>query len=409
MKILQLTNKVPYPPSDGGVIAVLSLAVGLADLGHQTTILSMSTLKHNFNIDDIPEEFSSKIKFLTVNVPAKISPVGLLQNFLFSDKPYTATRFISIDYSLKLIELLSEENFDIIQLEGLYLAPYIDLIKRHTDAPIVMRAHNVEHEIWERVKVNTNNQFKKIYLRNLNRKLKKFELSFLNNYDLLLPITDRDGQQFKMLGYKGQIYTLPTGIESGRYQYDLDKTEYPSVFHLGSLDWEPNLEGLKWFLAEVWPKVLETHKNVKFYIAGRNASDSLVKYLENQPNVVYHGEVADANEYINSKAIMIVPLLSGSGMRIKVIEGLALAKAIVSTSVGMEGISADNGTEVLIADEPDNFANRIMDLLSDKEKFVEISNNARAFVEREFDNQSIVKGLIESYKKLLEQKLIKRK
>jgi glycosyltransferase involved in cell wall biosynthesis len=403
MKILQLTNKIPYPPSDGGVIAVLSLALGLAGLDHQVTILSMSTLKHNYEVDDIPEEFSKKINFVTVDVPAKISSLGLLQNFLFSNKPYTATRFISIDYSLKLIELLSQESFDIIQLEGLYLAPYINLIKRHTNAPIVMRAHNVEHEIWERVKVNTNNQIKKIYLRNLNRKLKKFELSFLNDYDLLLPITDRDGEQFKKLGYKGGLYTLPTGIEAQRYQYNLSETEYPSIFHLGSLDWEPNLEGLRWFLNEVWPKVLKQNNAIKFYIAGRNASESLIKYFQDQTNVVFHGEVSDANSYINSKAIMIVPLLSGSGMRIKVIEGLALAKAIVSTKIGMEGISAKNGKDMLIADEPELFAKHLLELISDKNKYLTIAHNARAFVEREFDNQTIVKGLIENYQKLIKQ------
>jgi len=401
MKILQLTNKVPYPPSDGGVIAVLSLAVGFADLGHDVTVLSMSTLKHNFDVKDIPKEFSSQISFISVNVPAKISPIGLLQNYLFSSKPYTATRFISVDYSLKLIKLLSDNRYDIIQLEGLYLAPYIDLIKRHSNAPIVMRAHNVEHEIWERVKENTSNKLKKIYLKNLNRKLRKFELSFLDSYDLLLPITQRDGFKFKDLGFENEIYTLPTGIDADRYTYDSKQTNYPSLFHLGSLDWEPNLEGLRWFLTEIWPEILKKEPTIKFYVAGRNASTEVIKYLQSFENVIFDGEVEDANLYINSKAIMIVPLLSGSGMRIKILEGLALAKAIVSTEIGVEGISAKDGEEIMIATQNNEFVNKVVDLLQNPSLYKKISENARAYIVREFDNKIIVKGLIEKYQKLL--------
>ncbi len=404
MKILQLTNKVPYPPSDGGVIAVLSLAIGLADLGNDVTLLSMNTLKHNFNINKIPSEFSDKINFVSVKVPAKISSIGLLQNYLFSDKPYTATRFVSSDYSLKIIELLNQNEYDIIQLEGLYLAPYIDLIKRHTKAPIVMRAHNVEHEIWERVKENTNHKLKKIYLKNLNRKLKKFELSFLNDYDLLLPITDRDGVKFKELGYKKEPYTLVTGIDASRYISNSSLCQYPSLFHLGSLDWEPNLEGLRWFLQEVWPSILQKQSDIKFHIAGRNASQEIISYLKSFKNIVFDGEVDDANAYINSKSIMIVPLLSGSGMRIKILEGLALAKAIVSTEVGVEGISAENGKEIMIAEDSQSFIKKTIELIENKSLYEQMTVDARGFILREFDNKTIVKGLVTEYEKLLKNK-----
>jgi glycosyltransferase involved in cell wall biosynthesis len=401
MKILQLTNKVPYPPSDGGVIAVLSLAVGLADLGHDVTTLSMKTLKHNFNVKDIPSEFSDKINFLSINVPAKISTQGLFQNFFFSDKPYTATRFISEDYSLKLIDLFKENKYDIIQLEGLYLAPYIDLIKQYSKAPIVMRAHNLEYEIWERVKKNTSNKIKKVYLRNLTKKLRKFELSYLNDYDLLLPITKRDGEQFRKLGYKNALHTLVTGIDADRYTFDLNKTVYPTLFHLGSLDWEPNLEGLRWFLTKIWPSILSKYPNQKFHIAGRNASPETIKYLKSFNNIIFDGEVGSANEYINSKAIMLVPLLSGSGMRIKILEGMALSKAIVATKIGVEGIDAKDEKEILIANEHNEFIKKTLQLIEDKQFYEKVSSNARTFIKKEFDNKTIVKALIKEYENLI--------
>lgn len=408
MKILQLTNKVPYPPSDGGVIAVLSLAVGLADLGHEVTVLSMTTLKHSFDVKEIPAEFSNKINFKSVKVPAKISSLGLLQNFIFSSQPYTATRFFSEAYAKKLIRLLNKNEVDIIQLEGLYLAPYVALIRQYSSAPIVMRAHNVEHEIWERVKDNTDNKLKKLYLRNLNRKLKKFEISYLNEYDFLLPITDRDGERFKALGYKKETYTLATGIDANRYQFDLSQCEYPTIFHLGSLDWEPNIEGLKWFLADVWPSISQQHPEVKFYVAGRNASESIVRFLSSFPNVIYDGEIEDANAYINSKAIMIVPLLSGGGMRIKIIEGLALAKAIVTTEIGVEGISAKDNQDIMIAKNSQEFIDKTLLLLQDEKKYRAMASQARSYILNQFDNKKIVQGLVAQYEKLRSESLNKK-
>jgi len=403
LKILQLTNKIPYPPADGGAIAVLSLSVGLADLGHRVTILAMNTLKHNCKIEEIPEEFTSKIKFVSVDVPAKISPLGLLQNFLFSDKPYTATRFIAPQFSNAIEHLLLDETFDVIQLEGLYLAPYIPLIRKHSKAIVAMRAHNVEHEIWERVKANTDSSLKRFYLQDLNRKLKKFEISFFDDYDILLPITQRDGKQFRSLGYRHELYTLPTGIDAQRYISDQTNTEFPGIFHLGSLDWEPNIEGLRWFLSEVWPKVLSQNDRLKLHIAGRNASEKLKDFFSVQANVIFEGEVADANAYINSKSIMIVPLLSGSGMRIKVIEGMALTKAIVSTSVGCEGITAIDGKDMMIADKPELFAEKLLALAQDKNLCQSISLNARLYIEQTFDNHSIVSRLVQKYTDFIQQ------
>lgn len=404
MEILQLSNKIPYPHSDGGVIAMLSLAIGLADWGHTVTNLSMSTLKHHYKVENIPSEFSDKIKFISVNVPAEITAIGALRNYLFSTKPYTATRFISPDYSQELIRLLKENQYDIIQLEGLYLAPYIALIKQYTKARIVMRAHNIEHEIWQRVGDNTKNKFKKIYLRNLNKRLKQFELSFFDDYDLLLPITQRDASKFKDLGFNKTIYTLPTGIDIQRYNPEPELCKYPSLFHLGSLDWEPNIEGLRWFLSEIWPQILKTEPLLQFFVAGRNASTDFIKYIQSFKNVIYDGEVEDANQYINSKSIMIVPLRSGSGMRIKILEGLALSKVIVSTQIGAEGITAKDGQEIVIADDVPAFVEKIISLVRDANLYNAIKQNAREYIMREFDNRKIVKNLIEKYQNIVNKK-----
>ena len=138
---------------------------------------------------------------------------------------------------------------------------------------------------------------------------------------------------------------------------------------------------------------------MKFYIAGRNAPDSIKNI--NEPNVVFLGEVDDAYEFMQGKAIMIVPLLSGSGMRIKIIEGMALGKSIVSTAIGAEGIAVHDGEDIILANDAEKFREGIESLLDNFDKFETIGRNARKFVEENYDNLSISKALVAFYKELI--------
>ena len=178
-----------------------------------------------------------------------------------------------------------------------------------------------------------------------------------------------------------------------------DKPEFPSVFHIGALDWSPNQEGLDWFIKRIWPRLNKKYPKLKFYIAGRNAPGYIRNI--NKPNVVFLGEVDDAYQFMAGKSIMIVPLLSGSGMRIKIIEGMALSKSIVSTSIGAEGIGVTHDQNIIIADDPEYFAEGIERLLNNFDKFEALGSDARAFVDENYDNLSISKSLLGFYKELI--------
>ena len=396
MRILQLTNKIPWPPKDGGAIATLTLTKGFAMLGHEVTVLSMNTVKHHVEYDEIPENLRSMVKFNLVEVPAEIKFTGLVSNLFFSQLPYNAVRFIDESYSRKLIEILDQQEFDIIQLEGLYLCPYIHLIRKHSNAKIAYRAHNVEFEIWDRG-AKLVKGLKKIYLKILAKRIKKFELSYLNEYDLLVSITERDGAILDELGNLKPRHTSQTGIDLSTLIPKVKNMEHPSLFHIGALDWAPNQEGLLWFILKCWPEINKLHPDLKFYIAGRNAPEWLEKQLYGD-GIEYVGEVNDAYEFMNSKSIMIVPLHSGSGMRIKIIEGMALGKAIISTSIGSEGIPTKTEENILIADDPESFTQSITKLTTNKELFEKISRNAIDFIHKKFDNLAITGSLIEFYK-----------
>ena len=396
MRILQLMNKVPWPPKDGGAIACLNMTKGFSMLGHEVTVLSMNTSKHHIRIKDMPADVRSKADFRLVEVPASISWLEATLNLLFSRLPYNAQRFISDEFSNELAKVLTEKSFDIIQLEGLYLCPYIPIIRKYSKALIAYRAHNIEYEIWERT-ATLSEGFRSKYLRNLSRRIKRFEVSYLNSYDLLVPITDRDGIILDKLGNTKPRHTSQTGIDFASLVPTARKLEFPSLFHIGALDWAPNQEGLIWFFNQCWPKIHQENPDLKFYLAGRNAPEWFERIIK-QEGVVYLGEINDAYDFINSKAVMVVPLFSGSGMRIKIIEGMALGKPIVTTDIGTEGIPTENGKNILIANDAEKFTDAIKQLINDRDLSNRIGKSAIGFIQEKFDNLSQAEALIEFYK-----------
>ncbi len=397
MKILQVTNKVPYPTKDGGAIACMNLTRGFSLLGHQITVLAMNTVKHHLTFDEMPESVKELADFRLVNVPARITIFSALFNLLFSRKPYNAVRFISKTFERELEKILKEKEFDIVQMEGLYVCPYIPVIRQNTSAKIVYRSHNIEHEIWSRSAILAQG-FEKWYLKNLSKRIRNFEIQQLNNYDLIVPITPRDGNILDQLGNKKPSHVSQTGIDSSMLVPNAKHLEHPSLFHIGSLDWSPNQEGLIWFLENCWNDLHIKYPDLNFYIAGRNAPVWFQRKL-GMPNVIFKGEIPDAYEFINSKSIMVVPLFSGSGMRIKIIEGMALGKPIVTTAIGTEGISTTSDKNIILAEDAAGFNDAISKLIEDREYFDMISKNAIEYIHEHFDNLTSAGALIEFYKK----------
>ncbi len=400
MKILFLTNKVPWPLKDGGAIGVFSIAYGLALSGCKIEMLSMNTKKHNADIDKIPGNIKNKLIIDKVDIDTKVKPLDLIINLLFSNKPYIAQRFYKKEFKKKLIDKLKDNKYDVIILDMLYLGNYIQVIRQYSDAHITLRAPNIEHEIWEHIADNTNNIPKRLYLKNMSRRIKKLEYSLLNTYDSLMPVSKSNAETYKNMGLTVPVKHATTGV----FFEKIDKffgehnsvEEELALAHIGALDWIPNIEGLLWFLKNVWPRIHKEKPQLKFYIAGRNAhEDTKVRF--NQPNVIFLGEVNDAYEFLSSKAILIVPLLSGSGMRVKIIEGLAMGKPIVSTSKGAEGIEIKPGKHLEIADSDTGFAKACLKLLSDKKLRNQLSENGRMFVRKNYDNMAIAEELKDFY------------
>jgi glycosyltransferase involved in cell wall biosynthesis len=399
LKILQISNKAPYPPNDGSSIAIYNMAQGLIDNGAELHLLTVNTKKHFKADKDVPEDFKKNTHYCSVYQNTDTGVVGAFMN-LFSSSSYFVSRFYFAEFEDKLVDTLSKYSFDIIQIEGVFMAVYIDTIRRYSKAKIVLRAHNVEHKIWERHLSNSKKSVLNGYLSLQNKRLKKFEQDTLNKIDAVVPITDHDKLLFEQMGFKKNIFTCITGVDVAQYQSKQNVQVKPkTVFYFGSMDWMPNQEAVRWFLENCWEKISKAVPDAKFIIAGRGMPQSFLQL--NLPNVLVIENVKDSKTFFEQYQIMAVPLLSGSGLRIKIIEGMAYGKPIVSTSIGAEGIYCDPKNDIIIADTPENFSAVVIELLNDPLKREKLENNASVFAYKEFDNKKVVSKLVQFYNTLV--------
>lgn len=396
MRVLQICNKAPYPPNDGSSIAIYNMGEGFISNNVQLHVLTINTKKHFKPDDQIPNEYKEKSHYKSVYRDASVTPWGAFVN-LFSSQSYFVSRFYFNEFEKALIEILNNNTFDVIQLEGLFVATYIDTIKKYSQAKIVLRAHNVEFLIWERHLAHEKSVLKKWYLSLQTSRLKKFELDILPKLDAIVTITDIDKDFFLDLGFKKPIYTCLTGVNVNSYKEKKSNTKKPkTIFHFASMDWMPNMEAVEWFLNNCWEKVHQAVPEAKLVLAGRDMPEKFRKL--NLPNVMVVEKVADSKTFYNEHEIMLVPLLSGSGLRIKIIEGMAYGKPIVSTAIGAEGIKYTHGKNILIANSPLEFSDAVISLLQNEEKRMELEREAQLLAEQQFDNKKVVEGLVQFYK-----------
>lgn len=396
MRVLQLTKKVPFPSKDGESVAICSLASSLVSNGVSVDLLSLNTNKHRFSgiLDDIDSNLYRSIYLVDINTD--FHPISFLSNLL-TNIPYQISRFVTKDYKIKLMSLLSQNKYDFIILETIYLTPYLPVIKKYSAAKILLRTHNLEYEIWDRLFKGANWGMSKVLYKWLAHQMFRYESFRLHSIDYLLAISARELSTFKSLypSLNGIVIPITWNASNEMYQTALKSNNINvSLFFIGSLDWKPNQEGLLWFLHNVWPLCHAKFPHISFYVAGRNMPDNIKQM--SLDGVVMVGEVEDAVSFVSQHDIAIVPLLSGSGMRAKIIEAMALGKVVVTTSMGLEGIEAQNYTDICLANSPEEFIHVIQYLMNHPDKMAQIGKNAHSNIMNNYESVMMGKKLLDS-------------
>ena len=396
MKVLQLCNKPPYPSVDGGTMAMNSITQGLLAEGCELKVLAVETDKHPVLEEKISEEYRQQTSFESVYVDLRVKPLPAAFAMLCGES-YHVKRYVSEAFAAKLKETLEKEVFDIVHVESIFLTPYVPLIRRYApESKVILRAHNVEHLIWRQVAQSTRHGLKRWYLKHLSLVLRSYEFEHINDYDGVVCITANDADYFLNGGCRRPITHIPFGIEPEDVGH-VD-VEPCSLFHIGAMDWMPNRESVAWLLEKVWPVVHREVPQARLYLAGRKMPEQWMK--ANIDGVTVVGEVPDAMYFIASKQINVVPLLSGSGIRVKIIEAMAMGKTVVTTTVGARGIEYVAGEHLLIADTPEEFARQIKRCIEDDAFCQKVGVAAAKLVSERYDVAKLTERLKNFYNQI---------
>lgn len=385
MRILQLCHKPPFPPTDGGSIAMFNLASGLHHIGEEVHILAMNTHKQRCEPDQIPNplQFARSYQLVEVDIRIKLLPAFLN---LFSTESYNISRFQSVDFEAALVDLLKKYTFNFIILESLFSTCYLEKIRSLHNGIIVLRSHNVEFKIWQNLASNERNPLRKWYLKLLARRLKKYELQKSSMVDVIASISKNDIGVMEALECNTKMVHLPFGINLTEFESvkpALSSSNIVKLYHVGSMNWLPHQEGLKWFFEKIWSKLKPLYPKIELHLAGTEMPEWMVE-LDSENVFITEGYV-DGKSFSNGKDIKIVPSFSGSGIRVKIIEAMAMEKAIITTHNGAMGIDCNHLENIYISDDPSKWVEYITQLVESDEQRKLIGQNAKKFIEKNHD------------------------
>jgi len=395
MKILFLTPELPYPPDRGASIRSFNLIKNLAPR-HQIHLLSFSTKESGLAEAGPLLDLCSQVE--TIPTPHR-STLQRLLSTLLSPLPDMALRLPSSEFETKLKSILQKERFDLAQVEAIEMARYIPtVIESHT--PLIFDDINAEYLLQKRAfetDLRHLHWLGALYSLVQWRKLHLYEARACRRADRVIAVSEADKEALCCLVPGLSVSVVPNGVDTEYYQPVEGETDDSLVF-TGKMDFRPNVDGILWFFEQVWPLVKGRLPQARLLVVGRNPSPRLSPLFQD-PQVTVTGFVPDVRPYIARANIYIVPLRMGGGTRLKVLEAMAMGKAIVSTSLGCEGIEVTE-REVAIADEPQEFAQRLSELWDDRERKKALGRAARRLAER-YDWRSITPTLEGVYKEVI--------
>ena len=383
-KVLILAHKPPYPKMDGGCIAISQILEAFLDLKVTVSFLCFETQKHPS--DQIKNQAQFQYKSIPINT--ELSHWDAIKN-IGTKSSYFLARFKHSLFKNELINTLQSNTFDLIIFESLFTSNYIDTVRKYSSAKIVYRSHNIEHKIWETQIRRGKNVVRKTYLKFQIKRLKNEEIQFWNKVDHISSISEKDSAIIKQhCPVKTETLGLYCKPKKLVHKNSGNETDF---FHIGAMDWLPNQYGLAWLLENVWSTFTAKQPSTKLHIAGRGMSKELTNLKA--VGVINNGEVADATIFMNTHKIMLVPLFSGSGIRVKIMEGMALGKCIITTSLGAEGISITNKENILIANTKEAFIAQMTFCYKQPLKASEIGAKAREFAKNNFSKEGVLQQL----------------
>jgi len=379
VRILWLKTELLHPVDKGGKIRTYYMLKELKR-EHHVTYLTLDDGTATPDERAKATEYCHELICIPQSRREKFTPgfyFELLMN-LVSPRPYAIKKYESAAMLQKITELESKNSFDLLVCD--FLAPAAN-VPQTLNTPAVLFQHNVEAMIWKRHYEVQTNPIKKAYLYGQWQKMRSFEKEMCGRFDCVIAVSADDRDQMKREYGAGSVFDVPTGVdvEFFRPSGAIEASKHGIVF-TGSMDWLPNEDAIRYFMREIMPLIKRKVPEATLTVVGRNPPSSLVDLSKEDPSLVITGRVDDVRPYIERAATYVVPLRIGGGTRLKIFEAMAMEKPVVSTTIGAEGLPLTDGVELLLADEPNTFADAVIRLFSDSPYATELGQRAAAAV-----------------------------
>jgi len=384
-RVLFLTARVPAPLDDGWKIRTFHLLKGFAENRWQVDLLSFCNSGQS--VEDFPELQSLCNQIQLVPRTKAYSPLDLCRGLLF------AAPFHVYNYRVQaMVDLLQGWNlqpYDLVQIEDVVMAQYLN--KAMAGAVRILDMHNVESDLLHRYAEQEKSLLKKIYAQLTATKLTRYEGRVAGNFHQILVCSGNDRDLLSRNGLSIPVRVVPNGVDCEHFHpVRCDAAPNDLVF-VGSMDYHANISGAIHFVRNILPLIWQKNPGVRFTIVGKNPPDAIRRLAEER--IIVTGMVPDVRPYFAQAQVVVVPLLVGGGTRLKILEAMAMGKPVVSTTLGAEGIPARHGKQLLLADEREEFAKSVIELLKDQDKSRAMGQAARKFVEQNFAWSSITRAL----------------
>jgi sugar transferase (PEP-CTERM/EpsH1 system associated) len=393
MKIFFLKTEVLHPVDKGGKIRTYNMLKELKR-EHHVTYLTIDDGTASAEDKYHASEYCHELVCLPHARREKFTPGFYFELFLniVSSHAYAIKKYESSAMRREIVERDQQGAFDLLVCD--FLAPAANVPAGLT-TPTVLFQHNVEAMIWKRHYEVQTNPVKKAYLYGQWQKMRRFEREMCRRFDSVIAVSADDREQMKHEYGAEAVFDVPTGVDTEFFRPSgAVKPEAHSLVFTGSMDWLPNDDAIRYFMREIMPLIKSKVPDVKLTVVGRNPAPALVDLSKEDSSLIITGRVDDVRPYMDNAAAYIVPLRIGGGTRLKIYEAMAMEKAVVSTTVGAEGLPLTNGVELLLADEPVTFADAVVRVLTDQDYAAELGRGAATVVRENFGWRQVTERFI---------------
>jgi len=409
MKILWISHLVPYPPKAGVLIRSYNLIKQLGQR-HEVDLFMFNQKKLlGAFYPSQTEGMQAAINALSPYVKkhweepipcerSKLHKLALIVKSFFSKTPYTVNWLRSRNAGKLLKEIIDNNNYDLIHFDTISL----DIYRRfaHKNTKTAMNHHNIESHMMGRRAIKENNYFKKLYFQLEYKKLHKYEHNKLPEYDGHIVCSKDDAHRLCALSRVNHIEVIPNGIDVSCAE-PVKTIDKGTLLFIGGLSWYPNKDAVLHFFDKIYPLLQERNTRVHVNIVGRNAPAELVELASRDDAISVLGFVDDVSEYYKRSNIYICPIRDGGGTKLKILDAFAKKMAVVAYSIACEGIEATHGENVMIAENVEQFAQYVIELVNDTEKCISLGNSAFNLVQQKYNYDSIGKKLSDFYSNLV--------